>query len=415
MKKSLKMMGIAAMVLLFAVSCKKEKQNEGQGETRTLTFTAGISQGNSKTWVDGGTLYWSENDQININGTTFKLIEGADTQKGTFQAESKTAETYYAVYPASNVLEGSAATVTLADQQPYVNGSFAKDIAPMVAMTDDIENQLHFTNLCGLLKLDVTGGEKESFTVNKIVLQSADPEENLAGKGTVTIAGSGNEKLAITENGTKAITLTFAESQSITFDGNTTHSFVFVLPDGSLKHGFNVDLYYGDKMVSWFGTTKNMGIESGAMSVATVSESIEKQDSELLVTYGPTALTVTFKPDEDIQIIDPTDEYYLWLEFATNPNEFDDYSEAKRYNPAKAGSYERTALYADICEWLEIEPSTYYYVRVCYETAEKKVYSTRPKAATVPETPPTPDPFGGNIDEFGSGSSTGGGSIDPWN
>lgn len=406
-------MGIAAMVLLLAVSCKKEKQNEGQGETRTLTFTAGISQGNSKTWVDGGTLYWSENDQININGTPYKLIDGANTQKGIFQAESKTAETYYAVYPASNVLEGSAATVTLADQQPYVNGSFAKDIAPMVAMTDDIENQLHFTNLCGLLKLNVTGGSDGEFTVNKIVLQSADPEENLAGKGTVTIAGSGNEKLAITENGTKAITLTFAESQSITFDGSTTHSFVFVLPDGSLKHGFNVDLYYGDKMVSWFGTTTDMGIESGAMSVATVSEPIEKQDGEMSLAYGPTELTVTFNPDEGVVINNPTE--ILWLEFATDPNEFDDYSGTKRYNPAKAGSYDLTCEYDSICVGLEIEPGTYYYVRVCSGTAEKKAFSTRPKAATVPETPPTPDPFGGNIDEFGSGSSTGGGSIDPWN
>ena len=411
-------MGMAAMVLLLAVSCKKENKNDGQGETKAMTFTAGISQSGSKTYADGYNLKWSVGDVININGDPFTLTEGENTASGKFDGTTTEMGLYYAVYPYKdgNTVDPATgiATITLPAEQPFVEGTFAKDVAPMVAKTDDSKS-FRFTNIFGALKINVCGGKDESFTVNKIVLQSADPEENLAGKGTVTIDGSGNEKLVITEDGTKAITLTFAESQSITFDGNTTHSFVFVLPDGSLKHGFNVDLYYGDEMVSWFGTATDMGIESGAMSVATVSEPIEKQDSEMSLAYGSTALTVTFKPDEDIQIIDPTDEYYLWLEFATNPNEFDDYSEAKRYNPAKAGSYERTALYADICEWLEIEQSTYYYVRVCYETAEKKVFSTRPKAATVPETPPTPDPFGGNIDEFGSGSSTGGGSIDPWN
>ena len=410
-------MGMAAMVLLLAVSCKKENKNEGQGETKAMTFTAGISQSGSKTYADGYNLKWSVGDVININGAPFTLTEGENTASGKFDGTTTETGLYYAVYPYKdgNTVdpETGIATITLPAEQPFVEGTFAKDVAPMVAMTDDSKS-FRFTNIFGVLKINVGGGKDESFTVNKIVLQSADPEEKLAGKGTVTIAGSGNEKLAITENGAKAITLTFAESQSITFDGNTTHSFVFVLPDGSLKHGFNVDLYDGDEMVSWFGTATDMGIESGAMSVATVSEPIEKQDSEMSLAYGSTALTVTFKPDEDIQIIDPTDEYYLWLEIADNPD-FKDDSKAKRYNPAKAGSYERTALYADICDLLEIEPGTSFYVRVCYETAEKKVVSTRPKAATVPETPPTPDPFGGNIDEFGSGSSTGGGSIDPWN
>ena len=409
-------MGMAAMVLLLAVSCKKENKNDGQGETKAMTFTAGISQSGSKTYADGYNLKWSEGDAININGDPFTLTEGANTASGKFDGTTTETGLYYAVYPYKdgNTVdpETGIATINLPAEQPFVEGTFAKDVAPMVAKTDDSKS-FRFTNIFGVLKINVCGGKDESFTVNKIVLQSADPEENLAGKGTVTIAGSGNEKLAITEDGTKAITLTFAESQSITFDGNTTHSFVFVLPDGSLKHGFNVDLYYGDKMVSWFGTAKDMGIESGAMSVATVSEPIEKQDSEMSLAYGPAELTVTFKPDAGVVILDPID-YNLWLEIADNPD-FKDDSKAKRYNPAKASSYDLTYKYADICEGLDIESGTSFYVRVCYETAEKKVVSTRPKAATVPETPPTPDPFGGNIDEFGSGSSTGGGSIDPWN
>ena len=148
------MLGMAAMVLLLAVSCKKENKEEASGETKAMTFTAGISQGNGKTYLEGQKLLWSEGDVININNHDFTLTEGKGTNKGVFTGEATEADFYYAVYPSSGTLDGNTATITLPAEQPYVAGSFYKDIAPMVAMTDDSKS-LTFTNVCGLLRLDV--------------------------------------------------------------------------------------------------------------------------------------------------------------------------------------------------------------------------------------------------------------------
>ena len=114
MKKSFKMLGMAAMVLLLAVSCKKENKNGFNGETKFMTFSAGISQGNGKTYLNDHTLLWSEVDEININSQKFTLTKGAGTNKGVFTGEATEATTYYAVYPyAAGSLSENTATITI--------------------------------------------------------------------------------------------------------------------------------------------------------------------------------------------------------------------------------------------------------------------------------------------------------------
>ena len=107
MRKSLKLMGMAAMVLLLAVSCKKEKQDEG----RKTVFTAGIEQGTGKTYVhDDGSqygLYWSDGDAIKVNGVECALKSGAGKTSGTFEGDVEEKEKYYAVYPSSAGFAGT--------------------------------------------------------------------------------------------------------------------------------------------------------------------------------------------------------------------------------------------------------------------------------------------------------------------
>ena len=269
MKKSFKMMGMAAMVLLLAVSCKKENKEEAVGETKAMTFTAGISQGNGKTYLNDHNLLWSEGDVININNQTFQLTEGKGTSKGVFEGKAEEATTYYAVYPALGSLDGNTATITLPAVQPYVAGSFDKGIAPMVAMTDDSKS-FTFTNVCGLLRLDFTNISKQ---FDKIVLESSNGEY-LAGEGTVAITGDGNESLVLTNASSNSKTITMSTS-GVTSDTDT--KIVFVLPAGTLKHGFNVYFYAGDEQFDAVSTSADMEIEAGKMNIVTVDHVVNIQ------------------------------------------------------------------------------------------------------------------------------------------
>ena len=275
MKKSFKMLGMAAMVLLLAVSCKKENKEEAAGETKAITFTAGISQGNGKTYLNDHTLLWSDGDKIKINDGIFTLTEGKGTNKGVFEGEAEEADVYYAVYPSSSTLSGNTATITLPAVQTYVNGSFDKDIAPMVAMTDDSKS-FTFTNVCGLLRLNVN---KIGKSVKKVVLTSVNPDECLAGEGIVAITGNETDKFVLTSSGSNSITV--ASSDGISGDN---HQIVFVLSDGTLTEGFNVD-FYGDEeeLLGSKSANMNMEIEAGKMNVVTIADDVTNQAAEIQV------------------------------------------------------------------------------------------------------------------------------------
>ena len=273
MKKSFKIMGMAAMVLLLAVSCKKENKDENNGEAKFMTFTAGISQGNGKTYLNGSNLLWSEGDMININGSQFTLTEGGGTNKGEFSGTTEEKGTYYAVYPASGTLSENVATITLPAVQPYDDGSFYMNVAPMVAMTDDSKS-FTFTNVCGLLRLDF-----QSITepVKKIKLESA-KNEYLAGEGTVEITGDGNEVFVLSDKSgnSKAITMEIADGIM------GQHQVVFVVPAGAFKTGFNVYFYGNDEDTPFDNITSGIGdgkweIVAGQMNVVTVNHEVKTQ------------------------------------------------------------------------------------------------------------------------------------------
>ena len=296
MKKSFKIIGMAAMVLLLAVSCKKENKDDVSGETKAMTFTAGIGQGNGKTYLDGSKLLWSGGDVININGNPFTLTEGEGTNKGVFNGEAEEKDLYYAVYPASNTLDNDIATITLPAEQPYVDGSFAMGVAPMVAMTGD-NKSFTFTNVCGLLRLDF-----QSITepVKKIKLESA-KNEYLAGEGTVEIMGDGNEVFVLTDDSgnSKAITMEIA-------DGITDqHQIVFVLPAGTLTTGFNAYFYaeIADEVpFDNISTGANMGIVAGQMNVVTVSHMVEPQAATITQdACTASSLTIPYEIKEECE------------------------------------------------------------------------------------------------------------------
>ena len=221
MKRTLRLVGVAAMVLLLAASCKKEEKNNG--ETRKVTFTAGIEQTGAKTGLQSGDeahafkQVWTPNDAINVNGTPLTVsINPDDNTQGTFTGKVTATGKYYAVYPTSATLSGSTATFTLPESQKYVAGSYESNLAPMAAYTEN--NELNFRNLCGLMELSLTG---TNVTVTSLELRCDKP---ICGTATYNIDNS--EPLAMAAEAGNMVSMDCSTGVPL----NGTASFIFVLP-----------------------------------------------------------------------------------------------------------------------------------------------------------------------------------------
>lgn len=283
MKRTLRLVGVAAMVLLLAASCKKDEKNNG--ETQRMTFTAGIEQGNSKTGLtpNGSHAFnqvWSEGDAINVNGTTFGLKNGANTDCAEFDGEVIPAETYYAVYPATATLNSSEVTFNLPASQTYLENSYASNLAPMAAKSTD-EN-LSFTNLCGLMELGLKG---ENITVTSLELSCDKPICGQTAEYTI----GGDAALAMPAEAGKTITMncvTEEFSQGVQLDKTDATSFIFVLPPVT-EGDFSLKVTYsgGTQTITLH---EDISIEAGKVAYNTNPYKIEAGSSapEGFVDFG---------------------------------------------------------------------------------------------------------------------------------
>lgn len=107
--------------------------------------------------------------------------------------------TFVAVYPDNGVeYDPAGAFVTMPSVQTFAEGTFATSSNPMVAHTDDPEN-LYFTNLCGLIELQITG----STTLSSIELHSKD--NFLCGRGQVFLTANKDYLLSFAGGGQKSL------------------------------------------------------------------------------------------------------------------------------------------------------------------------------------------------------------------
>ena len=231
MKRTLRLVGVAAMVLLLAASCKKDEKNNG--EKQMMTFTAGIEQTGAKTGLQPGDeahafkQVWIPNDAINVNGTPLTVsINPDDNTQGTFTGEVKATGKYYAVYPTSATLSGSTATFTLPQTQTYICNettgvTYASNLAPMAAYTEN--NELNFKNLCGLMELSLVG---DGITVTGLELSC---DKLICGSANFDMSNFSTAKLTMDDHGVNTpITMNFTDG--VPLKGTTPTSFIFVLP-----------------------------------------------------------------------------------------------------------------------------------------------------------------------------------------
>ena len=153
--------------LLFSACLKEETSGASEGGEKTLSV--GLPSVQSKTWLDyaaGGSplkVYWSDGDQINVNGRASLPISVADGVKESaaeFQLPDVESP-YKVIYPQGIVKEESydsegTIAVEIPTTQTYANGSFGNGAAIMYGYAESLE-QVKLQNLCAAIRVNIKG------------------------------------------------------------------------------------------------------------------------------------------------------------------------------------------------------------------------------------------------------------------
>ena len=233
MKKTLRMMGLCALIALAAVGCKKNEQKD------TMTFKANLPQPacDAKTHIGSGNwLMWNAGDQIKVytadknedNAATFTTTD-ADQTTANFSGTLDQSELYYAFYPTAGVELNADGKFMLpvSATQTFVESNFTTNTFPMCATSTD--GTFNFRSPYGILGIPMTGDA----TIGSIVLVDT-LGMPLAGyyamdANDTTFVGTGN-----------AITLDFGTG--VTLDATTPTTAYFIVPAGVFTSGFTASV-----------------------------------------------------------------------------------------------------------------------------------------------------------------------------
>ena len=185
---------IPACVLAAALlaGCNKDENIQGLTDISTTTFQAFTESGGTKTFLENGgseteshSVLWVPGDAIGIaSASDFSRYEykgDGQTDFAEFEGDPVHGDYFYAVYPYSEkaALSGDMLSLELPSVQEYTPLSFAPGAFPMVARSES--TVLEFKNLCGLLKINLTGTE----TISSITFRSSG--QGVSGPATVSM------------------------------------------------------------------------------------------------------------------------------------------------------------------------------------------------------------------------------------
>ncbi len=235
--KNLKLYAIAALAAIACtVSCnEKEIETNIPSVKQPMSLVAsGEAQG--KVFLDfseSANVRWSDDDLIAVfDGTAmnqFSIDPGTNTgAAATFSGEvTAGATSLYAVYPYSAAGSLSSSNITVTVPSAQVVGSSANvDPAALVSVGVVDNGAIEFKQVCGLLKIEVTGSEVHSIVVSGNALA-----------GTATVAGS-TGVISSVSSASNSITLTYEGDAN--FPAGTYY--VAVLPGTTPAGNFSIQL-----------------------------------------------------------------------------------------------------------------------------------------------------------------------------
>ncbi|MBR6267098.1 MAG: hypothetical protein IKR28_02030, partial [Selenomonadaceae bacterium] len=175
-------------------ACSKQETSDLQETKKQGVLSASIAQpadeDATKTSLNGDLdVLWSAEDKIAVfedNGDAlveYTLASGAGKTKATFTGDVGTYAYAYYPYKGANSVDGSNnISVVIPRVQTYAANTFGQFDMPMLATI--AADELNFTNLMAVLKLQLTG----TGTVSRIIVMSE--AQKLSGKAVVATDGS---------------------------------------------------------------------------------------------------------------------------------------------------------------------------------------------------------------------------------
>ena len=236
----------AVAVALLAFSCTTDVTEDlgvaVDGQT-TLTISLEESRTQLGEKVDGiYPLYWSEGDQISVNGIASAALpasaEGSAT--ATFAFDGILSYPYNVVYPAS-----SANEVTFPASQIYKEGTFSVGAAPMYGYAAENET-IQLRNLAGVLRIAVSGDK----VLSRIELTA----ESGYLAGTYAVDCATGALTLVEGTGSKSVIYTIGEGVALTAEAQP----LYIAVPGGVYGKVTVDLYAvsGEKMTLQFDTAE---------------------------------------------------------------------------------------------------------------------------------------------------------------
>lgn len=178
MNKSIRIIAMAAMVLL-AVSCKKQ---EGTNKVR-LEASIESPSGKAYTTLISPVSVWESGDQIIVNDNLMDLKSmNEDHDKGYFECDNWKGDipdgttALYAIYPATEQIEnpkvekGWKSRVTVPSRQDYFDASINKLQVPMGISS--VSNKLELHNLVNVYAIPVIADE-DGLVITKVEIEKA--------------------------------------------------------------------------------------------------------------------------------------------------------------------------------------------------------------------------------------------------
>ena len=235
---------LAAFVAASCVSCTEDTPVLNTETLSEIQFTA-VGNVSRTSLADENAVVWNKSDMIGIfasgDADVYQFSNNLETDGqavATFTGVApEDAEAYYALYPysESSTLSGTTITTVLSGSQTAMAGTFANNLNISVA-TATAENKLQFTNVCGLIKFQLTDVDG----ITAITLQSNDEGPDISGtlsvdmsSSTATITEGNNSISLIAENGFLRGTDYYMVVPPVTF----SNGFKIRLSDGRYAEG----------------------------------------------------------------------------------------------------------------------------------------------------------------------------------
>lgn len=182
---------LAAMGLLASCAKQMEIAPDVQESTGVKTvLQVGIEQ-ETKTYMgesESGArkVYWSNGDQVGINGTASEALSGLeeDTRTAIFTFDGELEAPYNVIYPAG--IRTNATKVTLPDFQTYEEGNFADGMFPMAGYSADGTN-VTLKHLCAVVKVSILRATGEGADTDDLLAVRFRGRNDEQVKGSFTI------------------------------------------------------------------------------------------------------------------------------------------------------------------------------------------------------------------------------------